>query len=234
MRMKKTLLLVTLLIGGLSQVSAQCTIMPSCTTNTLGYCTTPAENTSLPFATAAMSYTTDIQFSLATSIGGGAVTINDATITSVTGMPPGFTYSTNPASGTFNGGSNACLLISGTTTVTGNYTVAVGFAVNTSFGPTTQTLNWYLNVSTSAGLKSNLTLSNLIISPNPATSELVISSPSHFKHLEIVDALGKTVLNHEDNFNSQVKLDISSFSKGIYFVKAYDGNNILLKKFIKE
>lgn len=232
--MKKTLLLATLLISGFTQLSAQCTIMPSCTTNTLGYCTTPAENTNLPFATAAMAYTTDIQFSLATSIGGGAVTINDATITSVTGMPAGFTYSTNPTNGTFSGGSNACLLISGTTTVTGNYTVAVGFAVNTSFGPTTQTLNWYLNVSTSAGIKSNASIANLIVSPNPASSELYISSPSHFNHVQIVDALGKTVMNYDDNFTTQVKLDISSLSQGIYFVKANDGNNIILKKFIKE
>lgn len=235
--MKKTLLLAALLIGGLSQLNAQCVIAPSCSMATIGYCTSPAENTNLTNGTESVAYSNTIQFSLGTTAGGIA-TITNASIVSVTGMPAGFTYSTNPTNGTINGGSNACLILGGTPGVgsAGTYTLAVLFNVNTSFGPTSQTLNWYLTIDASGAtsVKSIETNSNFFIAPNPASSELFVSSLNHVGKIQIIDALGKTVISHDANYANQTIINIATLSKGVYFLQMNDGNKTITKKFIKE
>ncbi|MES2513124.1 MAG: T9SS type A sorting domain-containing protein [Bacteroidota bacterium] len=231
--MKKLLLFAAVLTGSLSQLSAQCVIGAACTPSAQGYCTVPAESTNLPAGTTNMSYTTDIQFTLATSIGGIA-TITDATISSVTGLPVGFAYSTNPVSGNFPGGSSACMRITGITTAPGTYSVAATFAVNTSFGPTTQTLTWFLTINSTTGVQSYNQVSNVFVSPNPATSELTVASADHMGKIQIVDALGKTVLTHDANYSSQTTINISSLSKGVYFLQMNDGSRISTRKFIKD
>jgi hypothetical protein len=236
--MKKTLLFAALLIGGLSQLSAQCTITPGCTIGPLGYCTTPAENTALPNGTELAAYNTVIQLSLGTTFA-GSFPISDATISGITGMPTGFTYSTNPTSGILTGGSNGCLIITGTpgAGTAGTYTVAVGFNVNvTGFPPTTQTLNYILTIDPAGtvGIKSYNLSSNFFISPNPATSELTVASASHIGKVQIIDALGKTVMTHDANYTLQTTINVSSLSKGVYFLQVNDGANVSTKKFIKD
>jgi hypothetical protein len=129
--MKKTLLFAALLIGGLSQLSAQCTITPGCTYGAIGYCTTPAENTALPNGTelVALQYSNSVKF----RNNGWRLFPNyvDATISGVTGLPASFTYSSNPTNGVILPGANACLIIAGTpqSGSAGSYTVGVGFNV---------------------------------------------------------------------------------------------------------
>ena len=230
--MKKTLLFAALLIGGLSQLSAQCVIGAACTPSAQGYCTVPVENTSLPNGTANVAYSTDIQFTLASTVSG--ITITGATISSVSGLPSGFNYSTNPASGNFSGGSSACMQITGTTATAGTYSIAVVFDVATSLFPTTQTLIWYLTIDAVTGIQSYNKVSNMFVSPNPATSELTVASVSHIGKIQIVDALGKTVLSHDANYALQTTVNISSLSKGVYFLQVSDGTNLMTKKFIKD
>jgi hypothetical protein len=231
--MKKTLLLVTILIGSLPQFSAQCVIGSACTPSAQGYCTVPVENTNLPDGIENVAYSTDIQFTLGTTVGGFA-TITNASILSVTGLPSGFAYTTNPASGSFPGGSSACMQITGTTATAGTYSVAASFSVNTSFAPTTQTLTWFLTINSVTGIQSYNTISNVLLSPNPATSELVVSSASHFGKVQIIDALGKIVLFHDANYSSQTIINISSLNKGVYFLQANDGKSVITRKFIKD
>ncbi|MES2764140.1 MAG: T9SS type A sorting domain-containing protein [Bacteroidota bacterium] len=231
--MKKILLFAALLTGSLSQLSAQCVIGAACTPSAQGYCTVPVENTNLPNGALSVAYSTDIQFTLGTTVGGFA-TITDATILSVTGLPVGFAYTTNPTSGNFPGGSSACMRISGTTAAAGTYSIAASFSVNTSVIPTTQTLTWFLTINSTTGIQSYNQLSNVMVSPNPATSELFIGSGSHFGKVSIVDALGKTVLTHDANYAAQTTINISSLSKGVYFLQVNDGNRVTTKKFIKE
>lgn len=231
--MKKTLLFAALLVGGLTQLSAQCVVGAACTPSAQGYCTVPSENTALPNGTAGLPYTTDIQFTLGTSVG-GLFTIVDATISSVAGLPSGVAYSTNPTNGTFAGGSSACMNITGTPAAPGTYTMAVTFDVNTSFTLTTQTLKWNLTVDAATGIQSYNQASNIFLSPNPASSELTVASASHIGKIQIVDALGKTVMTHDANYTSQTIINISSLAKGIYFLQMNDGSKISTKKFIKD
>ena len=235
--MKKTLLFAALLVGGLSQLTAQCTIAPTCSIAPIGYCTSPAENTALPNGTELVAYSTVIQLSLGNNVSGFA-TISDATISGVTGLPVGLTHSINPISGVLLANNNACLIITGTPAAAsaGNYTVGLGFNVNTSFGPTTQTLNFGLTINTSGttNVKSITSSSNFVIAPNPATSELFVASASHFGKVNIIDALGKTVLTHDANYALQTTVNVSNLSKGVYFLQINDGTNTITKKFIKD
>jgi hypothetical protein len=235
--MKKTLLLAALLIGGLSKLSAQCTITPGCTYGATGYCTTPAENTALPNGTELVAYSTTIQLSLDMGIA-PFVTFTDATISGVSGLVAGLSYATNPTSGTFLPGTSACLIITGTpaASTAGTYTVGLAFDVNTSLGATTQTLNFDLTIDPAGttNINSITQTSNLMIAPNPATSELIVASTSHFGKVQIIDALGKTVLTHDANYTAQTSINISSLSKGVYFIQVSDGSKITTRKFIKD
>ncbi len=231
--MKKNLLFAAILTSGFSQLSAQCVIGAACTPSAQGYCTTPAENTNVPNGTVNVAYSTDIQFTLATSLGGFA-TITDATIISVTGLPSGFAYTTNPANGNFAGGSSACMQITGTTATAGTYTVAASFSVNTSVMPTTQTLKWFLTIDAPTGIQSFNQSSNVYVSPNPATSELTVASSLHIGKVQIIDALGNIVLSENGNYATQTKIDISNLAKGVYFIQINDGSKVSTRKFIKE
>jgi hypothetical protein len=73
-----------------------------------------------------------------------------------------------------------------------------------------------------------------VIAPNPATNELFVASASHFGKVAVIDALGKTVLSHDANCAAQTTINISSLSKGVYFLQVSDGTNLTTKKFIKD
>lgn len=231
--MKKTLLLSALLISSLSRLNAQCAITPGCSAATTGYCTTPAANTPLPNASEATPYSTTIQVSIGSSAGG--LTINDVTITSITGLPIGMTYSTNPTNGILPANSNGCILIAGTAPVgsAGSYTATANISANTNLGVFPTTVTWPLTVTGSVGIKS-YSIANMIITPNPATSELVISADFHFAKIQIIDALGKIVISHDANYSSQTIIDVHNLSKGIYFLQANDGSKLITRKFIKD
>ena len=72
------------------------------------------------------------------------------------------------------------------------------------------------------------------MAPNPVSSELFISSDSHFGKIQVIDALGKTVLSLDANYASQTSINVSSLTKGVYFIQANDGERIITKKFIKD
>jgi N-acetylneuraminic acid mutarotase len=85
------------------------------------------------------------------------------------------------------------------------------------------------------------------ISPNPATQYAVISwqSPENKKiEITISDVNGKKIFSAQSEIKnptrsafigkSEIKIDISQFSKGIYFVEASDSKQKAVKKFLKE
>ncbi len=242
--MKKILLTASVVIAGLFQSNAQCVIAPSCTPDPVkGYCATPSASTALPAGVTGVAYSTNIQFSLGTSAYNGAATINGATITATSGLPTGLSATYNPTSGMVGAGGNACLQISGTPTgATGSYTFTASFSVQvTPLGTTTpqgQVVNadWYLTVnSTASGIAQLTQTANvLVMSPNPAKSELNISSDLSIAKLVIIDALGKVVISQDVNYANQVTLDIRNLEKGIYFLQATEGSKMITKKFIKD
>lgn len=84
------------------------------------------------------------------------------------------------------------------------------------------------------GIKSYSQSANMFVSPNPASSELINSSASHIGKIQIIDALGKTVMLEDANYSNQTKLQVGDLVKGIYLVQVSDGTHVTTRKFIKE
>ncbi len=214
-----------------------CVIAPTCSISFAGYCTTPNENTYLQNANELSAYSSDIQISLGTMIS-NIYPINNATLTAISGFPSGLSYSVNPSI-VINGGSNACINIQGIPTIgsSGNYTLTASVLIASG----TTTLNappiiWYLTVnpSSTTNVKSINKTVDIYIFPNPATSELIITSLSYIGKIQIVDALGKVVFSDNANYAAQTKIDISNLAKGVYFIQINDGSKVSTRKFIKE
>lgn len=68
----------------------------------------------------------------------------------------------------------------------------------------------------------------LYISPNPVSNFLYLKTNKEFGKIEIYSSLGLKVL--ETDFKE--KIDVSSLSSGIYFLKINNGNTFEIKKFI--
>ena len=235
--MKKNLLFIAALTAGLFQANAQCVIVPSCTPNAMtGYCAAPSASTNLPAGTLGTAYSTNIQFSLGTTAQNGAIPINGATITATSGLPAGLATTLNPTSGAIAGGGNACLQIAGTPSVAGSYTFSATFSVSTAFGAQIVNAQWYLTINANTtGIAQIAQPANvMIISPNPAKSELNITADFHIGKVSIIDALGKVVMSQDLNYTSQTTLDIHNLERGVYFLQANDGSRITTKKFIKD
>jgi hypothetical protein len=233
-RMKKSLLFLGLFLAGIISLQAQCTITPSCTV-TSGYCSAPATGSALPNATEQVAYSTTIQLSVGTSY--SIATIDSAQVTSLTGLPTGLSYSTNPTSGVVQGGSNGCILIAGTPAAgsAGTYTATAAVTAYTNFGPFPGTLTWSLTVNGTSGI-TNLSANaeNVVIAPNPAKSEVNVTADFHFQKIRVYDALGNLSLTQDVNGAYKATVDLSKLNTGIYFIQIVDGTKVATRKFIKE
>lgn len=75
-------------------------------------------------------------------------------------------------------------------------------------------------------------LRNVKLFPNPAQNKLQITSNQIIDGLTIIDINGR-VLNSIEILVSDYSLDVSSLSKGVYFLEIESGESKLIKKFIK-
>lgn len=237
--MIKKLLLLTLLIANVKQNKAQCTISSGCSTSLMGYCSIPTSSTSIPNASYLAPYSTIIQLSLGTSfmVGPGSfISIISGTLNSITGLPSGLSYTMNPISNVLLGGSNGCVQISGTPATVGIYTLTGTLSAklvgggNIVYNPT-----WYLSVESSSATSINSISDNtsFLISPNPVSNELQISSESNFDKIYIVDALGKVLISKESINTSKTSIDLGYLNTGLYFIHIITGTKLIVKKIIK-
>ena len=114
---------------------------------------------------------------------------------------------------------------------------------NTQFGITTYDVktnsNYVLCVSgnPSLSLQTIESHTSIKIAPNPSSDFVLISFPSYTtsEKIEIVDALGKIVLNKEIVINSnEYLLDIERISQGMYYLSIINGNIKNTYKIIKK
>lgn len=94
--------------------------------------------------------------------------------------------------------------------------------------------NIYFKSQISTGI-NQLTNGNAIsVVPNPSNGKFQIkSSGINMQNLEICDILGKTIYSNAKFIQQNSKeIDLSRTSKGIYFVKVYDGSKIYVEKII--
>jgi len=82
----------------------------------------------------------------------------------------------------------------------------------------------------SVGIDDVASLWDFSLFPNPATTQLTIAAPATISSVTISNLLGLEVLHHEYN-GEMIKVDISTLTPGIYFIKV---NGTAVKKFIKQ
>lgn len=75
---------------------------------------------------------------------------------------------------------------------------------------------------------------DLVFIRDPASDDLYISGiPANASEVKVVNVIGKTVLEF-DNYENQIKADISKLPAGVYFVNVTTGSKNMVKKFIKD
>src|SRR6185369_10621961 len=118
----------------------------------------------LPHDTVGQAYSTVLQVKVLTDtnvvIFGSTqhATIDSVVLNDVKGLPSGFTFSTNPASKSFPGGSNGCVLVTGsapTSGMVGNYPLLI---ILTAYGK-------IFNGTYSAFITDTLTCYSITIDP---------------------------------------------------------------------
>lgn len=91
-------------------------------------------------------------------------------------------------------------------------------------------------VSESVGIEELTFRNSVSLHPNPATTEVVISTPFEINgEIRVFDISGKLLIyNNEVNFNNNYLLDISSLSTGTYFVRLNTAKGEVTKKLLKQ
>ena len=94
---------------------------------------------------------------------------------------------------------------------------------------TTNTVNTEVVEPLSIG---DYTKQTIQLFPNPANSKLVITSNKVIDRLTVIDINGRT-LNEIQLSKLEYTLDVSSLTKGVYFLELQSGESKMTKKFIK-
>jgi hypothetical protein len=254
--MKKILLsfFVLAIIG--FTAGAQCVPDTSITHNQSGIY--PDSATNLPHSIVGIPYSTNIQMkvlldTVAVIFGQNIpVTIDDITVNTVTGLPPGYTYSCTPASCVFPGGSDACILLQGPAptpqevgmvynihveaTATGHIT-----GTGTSVPPETQNVDYYfIQVDDNVGihLVSSSRFEVLQNTPNPFSglSTVEFNSPiAAMTTIKVSNMLGKEVSTKiilaKSGIN-KIMFNAKDFAPGIYFYTISSEKNSVTRRMI--
>jgi len=111
--------------------------------------------------------------------------------------------------------------------------VLVQFITNSSI----QGNGWKLNYSTLTDIDENSN-EQFFVFPNPADEFIEIKTPMNYSDavIKIIDLRGKECLvsSFKDSGNNTLRMDISSLSTGMYFIKAdFDSSTLIKKLFIQ-
>ena len=90
-------------------------------------------------------------------------------------------------------------------------------------------------LSAITGFKSTTAISepcfdNVRVYPNPNNGEFAIVGINESLDLYVLNTTGQTLLNLKAN--SDTKIDLTGFSKGIYYLKLVSGNSVKIEKII--
>jgi hypothetical protein len=175
-------------------------------------------------------------------------TIQSIQLMSFTNLPPGITYACNPANCIFPGGSNGCVLLSGTPNAPGVYhpvAVVKTTATVVLFGQTitltqNDTVDYYTIVIGVTGLEEiNPAVLNLGQNyPNPALNKTMIDfytpADGEFR-FRLFDLVGKEIqsqmLNVRKGINT-IEVNVKDLPPGVYIYSLAGNNATLTRRFI--
>ncbi len=84
-----------------------------------------------------------------------------------------------------------------------------------------------------AGVESTLSAEMIHVYPNPALEEVTIVGLEGFDHLSVVNALGGMMYEVDINAG-EIKLQLTSYPAGVYFINLYTKEKLVTKKFFVE
>lgn len=209
----------------------------------------PDSATGLPSGTVGVPYSEVIQVKVLTdtTFNNLPVIITSITITAVSGLPPGLTYACNPATCIFPGGSNACILLSGTPSTAGSFPLTVDVSVaGTIFGvpapPQTSSIDYYvITIDAPTGIDTDiasLKFELLQNKPNPAVSFTDVSFTSPIGGdftIKIFNMIGKEVYNQTSRGMAGMnttRIDTENFTPGVYMISLENGGEIVTRRMI--
>lgn len=149
---------------------------------------------------------------------------NGAPVTLTGGTPSGGTYSGPGVSG---GQFNPATAGVGTHNIVYSYTNSNGC---------TNTDTVVVTVSVCSGIEESRIANSLIIAPNPAKEQIMISfnnANSNNVQVNIISADGKLVYSENANASQYVKyIDVTAFAKGLYFIQISSEEGMIHNKII--
>ena len=250
----KKLYFVSILAFASLTAGAQCTIDTTVFSGPNDYRILPDTVTNLPVATVGVPYVTDLQFHVQpdTVTQLGTFPITHVQIDSITGIPAGFSYSTNPANGTFPGGSYGCAGVTGLATAGQElggpnsdgvypiiiyYTATVNvFSVPQQF-PTTKTgYKVRIQAANSVPMVSTITFTVGQNAPNPADSraEFMFTNPTNGNvSFTLYNILGETVKQQNINAvkgENRFSLSTAELPAGVYLYTFRSGNSVVTRR----
>ena len=94
----------------------------------------------------------------------------------------------------------------------------------------------WIDTSSSAGIQTLDDSDNIVLWPNPTSSEFSIYVPLHTISLNIIDALGRTVLREKtsNSMENIFKISLQGLPAGIYTIQIRTPNGIYNKRIIKQ
>jgi hypothetical protein len=180
------------------------------------------------------------------------VTIDDVTVSSVTGLPPGYTYSCTPANCVFPGGTDDCILLQGPAPTPQEVGMVYHLSVDatasghitgtgTAVPPQTQTIDYYfIQVDDNVGMHSingnKFDVSQNTPNPFSGVSEVEFNSPhAAMATIKVSNMLGE-VVNSRMTFAksgiNKIMFNAKDFEPGIYFYTISSEKNSVTHRMI--
>ena len=241
--MKTTLLFLSFVAFTVFNASSQsCT--PGVNFQDSAFGVWPDTTQNLPWATANVAYSTDINFKVPSTVtidldpSGQFVgsTIQSFEVTGLVGLPAGYNYACNNSNCTYNGGANGCANVYGISGVTGTYpitievdaTVLVVLFPGLPPTPVTQAASFggYKIIIGTAGLIEGI-IAPLTIHPNPSNGIINIKGITESMNasaVSISNIEGKVISQKQLNGTTTCSFDLTGINAGIYFASvSYEG-----------
>jgi len=241
--MKTTLLFLSFVAFTVFNASSQsCTPGVNFQDSTFGVWPDTTQN--LPWATANVAYSTDINFKVPSTVtidldpSGQFVgsTIQSFEVTGLVGLPAGYNYACNNSNCTYNGGANGCANVYGISGVTGTYpitievdaTVLVVLFPGLPPTPVTQGASFggYKIIIGTAGIIEGI-IAPLTIHPNPSNGIINIKGITESMNasaVSISNIEGKVISQKQLNGTTTCSFDLTGINAGIYFASvSYEG-----------
>ena len=253
--MKRILLLASITLFSIASASAQCTPDPQYTTPGIY----PDSATGLsagcvgdPYdqlITNVVPVDTCVVIAVPPCV---TLAFDSVVITSVTGLPNGFTYACNDAQNTvspadgcaFEGGTTGCVSITGTPAAgdEGNYPLLIvveAFLGGAPSAISTINVDWYsIEILPAGNCNTGLSVldsDGLSLYPNPAENVLTLNGISATtERISITSSNGQIMDTYTNITGSSMELNIQHLENGIYFIRIQSDEAAEAIRFVKE